>query len=314
MQLIHLLAAGLIPALVSALLRRDVDCLFATTPANGATCQSFASNWGLSVSEFQELNPGTTCPDIDTRKAYCVVGTVTEDAPGTTLTTTTSTSTTTTPKNTTTTTQPPTAANPTVPTPTMPGIVDNCDSFYKVSSGDQCETISQRHSITTAQLRSWNSEINTDCTNLWLDYYICVHVPGATTTSLTTTTTTNAIVTGPTPQQTGIISNCNKYHLVESGDGCTSIASAYGISLSNFYSWNPAVGSSCGALWLGYYVCPMPGIVSNCKRYYQVKVGDDCWSIQQRYGITAAQFNLWNPMVGSSCGSLWQGYFVCVAI
>ncbi|KAL5046170.1 hypothetical protein BDW71DRAFT_182252 [Aspergillus fruticulosus] len=58
----------------------------------------------------------------------------------------------------------------------------------------------------------------------------------------------------------------------------------------------------------------MPGIVSNCKRYYQVKAGDDCWSIQQRYGITAAQFNLWNPMVGSSCGSLWQGYFVCVAI
>jgi hypothetical protein len=62
-------------------------------------------------------------------------------------------------------------------------------------------------------------------------------------------------VTGPTPQQPDVVSTCNKYHLVESGDGCASIVSKYGISLSNFYNWNPAVGSSCGSLWLGYYVC-----------------------------------------------------------
>ncbi|KAL2820421.1 hypothetical protein BJX63DRAFT_380755 [Aspergillus granulosus] len=290
----------------------------------------------------------------------------------------------------------------------MPGIVDNCDGFYKVSSGDQCGTIAQAHGITTAQLRSWNSEINAECSNLWLDYYICVHIAGAPTTSFTTVTTTaSATVTGPAPQQTGIVSNRNKYHLVESGDGCASIANAYGISLSNFYNWNPAVGSSCGSLWLGYYVCvgtttsqptttrttttttttttpgpsptqsgiiktctkyykaqegdtcdmiikknypyvnslplfvrwnpavgstcssllngyyycvatelhqPMPGIINNCRRYYQVKAGDSCWSIEQQYGITTAQFDLWNPMVGTSCASLWQGYFVCVAV
>lgn len=49
-----------------------------------------------------------------------------------------------------------------VPTnsPTMPGIVDNCDGFYKVSSGDHCDTIAETYGITTAQLVSWNSEIN----------------------------------------------------------------------------------------------------------------------------------------------------------
>jgi hypothetical protein len=47
---------------------------------------------------------------------------------------------------------------------------------------------------------------------------------------------------------------------------------------------------------------------------HQVKTGDNFWSIQQQYGIAAAQFNRWNPMVGSSCESLWQGYFVCVAV
>jgi LysM repeat protein len=42
----------------------------------------------------------------------------------------------------------------------MPGIVDNCDGFYKVSSGDQCDTIAKANGISTAQLKSWNSEIN----------------------------------------------------------------------------------------------------------------------------------------------------------
>lgn len=27
------------------------------------------------------------------------------------------------------------------------------------------------------------------------------------------------------------------------------------IAYSDFYSWNPAVGTSCASLWPGYYVC-----------------------------------------------------------
>lgn len=106
-----------------------------------------------------------------------------------------------------------------------------------------------------------NSAVGTSCQSLQAGYYVCVGVSGRTTTTttqsttLSTTTTTSATVTGPTPQQTGIVANCNKYHLVESGDGCASIANTYGILLSNFYAWNPAVGTSCGSLWLGYYVC-----------------------------------------------------------
>ncbi len=26
-------------------------------------------------------------------------------------------------------------------------------------------------------------------------------------------------------------------------------------SASDFYTWNPAVGTDCGGLWLGYYYC-----------------------------------------------------------
>ena len=48
----------------------------------------------------------------------------------------------------------------------MPCIADNCDSFYKVQSGDQYDSIAQEHSISVAQFRAWNTEINASCSNL----------------------------------------------------------------------------------------------------------------------------------------------------
>lgn len=42
----------------------------------------------------------------------------------------------------------------------MPGLAANCDGFYKVASGDSCDTIASKNSITTTQFKSWNTEIN----------------------------------------------------------------------------------------------------------------------------------------------------------
>ncbi|RDW70662.1 uncharacterized protein DSM5745_08173 [Aspergillus mulundensis] len=337
MHSIHLLA-GLLPALASALSRRHVECLFATTPGSSDTCQTFASTWGLSVSELQELNPGISCPSLDASQSYCVIGTVTETPPGTTLTTTTSTSTTTTTSTrTTTTTQPPTTANPTVPSPTMPGIAENCDQFYQISPGDQCGTIAQRHGITTGQLLSWNSEINADCTNLWLDYYICVHVPGSTTTSAAPEPTEDPST--PTPLMPGTAANCDEFHQVVSGDQCGTIAQAHGITLAQFRSWNTEINADCTNLWVDYYVCvhvpgttttvpatpeptedptgptpQLPGTVSNCKAFHLIASGDSCWSIYTEAGITLAQLRQWNSHIDAACSNLWLGYYVCVGV
>jgi hypothetical protein len=49
--------------------------------------------------------------------------------------------------------------------------------------------------------------------------------------------------------------NCNKFYLVIKGDECGTIASKAGISLADFYAWNPAVGSTCATLGLNDYVC-----------------------------------------------------------
>lgn len=43
--------------------------------------------------------------------------------------------------------------------------------------------------------------------------------------------------------------------IVVTGDVCSSICAKYGISLSDFYSWNPGVGSKCQSLWLNTYCC-----------------------------------------------------------
>ena len=59
----------------------------------------------------------------------------------------------------------------------------------------------------------------------------------------------------PAQTQPGTISSCKTWHTVVDGDGCWAIANAAGISLENFYSWNPGVGSDCSGLWLGYAVC-----------------------------------------------------------
>ncbi|KAJ5765391.1 hypothetical protein N7520_004950 [Penicillium odoratum] len=131
---------------------------FPAFPAVGASQQ-----WQLSVDNLKRLNSGITCPNLDTSKLYCASNT-TETAP--------------------------------TNSPTMPGTAANCDSFHLVLSGDQCDTIAAKYGISEAQFKSRNSKVNDQCRNLWLDYYVCVHVPGATKNSAPKPT---ADPTGPTP-------------------------------------------------------------------------------------------------------------------
>lgn len=88
-----------------------------------------------------------------------------------------------------------------------------------------------------------------DCTNLWLDYYICIHVPTTTTTTQPTPTS------DPSPKMPGIVTNCKAFYEVTSGDTCYSIARAHGISFDQLRAWNTALDSGCTNLWLGYYIC-----------------------------------------------------------
>ncbi|GKZ35782.1 hypothetical protein AbraIFM66950_006577 [Aspergillus brasiliensis] len=210
MPLKYLIVAGLVPCLACALSKPTIECSFTRAASTCDTCESLADAWGLSVESLKQLNPGITCPGLDTSKSYCVIGTVNDDVPSTTLTTTMSMTTTSKASDPTTTSS--TASAPTN-SPTMP-----------------------------------------DCTNLWLDYYVCVHVPGATTTTPAAPDPTND-PSGPTPQLPGIVEDCKSFHLVKDGGNCYSISSDAGITLAQLRQWNTEIDAACNNLWLGYYVC-----------------------------------------------------------
>lgn len=231
-------------------------------------------------------------------------------------------------------------------------MVANCNKFYFVQSGDGCANIASTQGIALSDFYSWNPAVKTDCSGLWASTYVCVGLIGQTTSATTTTTSTitttttsagNGVVT-PTPTQTGMAANCNTFYFVQSGDGCAAIASKFGISLANFYSWNPAVKTDCSALWASVYVCvgligstptttlttsttkttagngvatptpTQPLMVGNCDAFHLVASGDTCYDVSAKAGITLTQFYTWNPSVGSSCQTLQLGYYVCISL
>jgi hypothetical protein len=51
---------------------------------------------------------------------------------------------------------------------------------------------------------------------------------------------------------------CTKFYKIASGDGCWQIANDNGISLDNFYAWNPA-NAACKNLFPGDNVCIAKG-------------------------------------------------------
>ena len=143
------------------------------------------------------------------------------------------------------------------PSPIQPGMTSNCDSFHLVSSTDTCVTIASSAGITLANFYSWNPGVGSGCDTLWLGYYVCTGVSDTTTTTTTSTTTTSTTtsVTTPLPTQSGMVSNCDAFYLVASGDTCTTVAQKKSVSVTDIIAWNPAVGTGCTNLWLGYYIC-----------------------------------------------------------
>jgi hypothetical protein len=141
-----------------------------------------------------------------------------------------------------------------------------------------------------------------------------------------------------------MISTCDKFYLVGSGDTCSAVATTAEISLTTFYAWNPAVGTDCSLLEVGEYVCidiigyapsttmtsistttssgngvttpspHEPGMLSDCNSFYLASSGDTCASIADSYGITVADIEAWNEDVGSSCTDIWLNYYICVGI
>ncbi|KAK1145438.1 hypothetical protein N8T08_004313 [Aspergillus melleus] len=59
----------------------------------------------------------------------------------------------------------------------------------------------------------------------------------------------------------------------------------------------------------------LPGTASDCNRWYKIKKGDSCDSVQKEFGITAKDFLAWNPDVSSDClKNFWVDNAYCVGV
>jgi LysM domain len=58
-----------------------------------------------------------------------------------------------------------------------------------------------------------------------------------------------------------------------------------------------------------------PGTTPTCNKWYTVKSGDGCYSVETAFGITHAQFISWNPSVSNDClTNFWLGYAYCIGV
>ncbi|KAJ9491845.1 hypothetical protein VN97_g1401 [Penicillium thymicola] len=151
---------------------------------------------------------------------------------------------------------------------------------YEVQSGDTCASIGKSTGATWAQLISWNSDINSQCSNLQslANNTICVSNPmgnyaiptksegEAATSVMGTIVTTTA--SAPSPTLDGTSSRCAEYYKIGTGETCGTVEEKFGISFSDFIFLNPEVWTNCTNLELAVYYCVEPvGYISTYSGY-----------------------------------------------
>ncbi|KAJ5853015.1 hypothetical protein N7534_005558 [Penicillium rubens] len=67
--------------------------------------------------------------------------------------------------------------------PTQSGTTESCGKYYQVVSGDVCATVNLGFGLNITQLQSLNTYLDDNCSNLWLDYDVCVAPVSAPTVS-----------------------------------------------------------------------------------------------------------------------------------
>ncbi|KAM3432619.1 hypothetical protein MY4824_006467 [Beauveria thailandica] len=327
------------PTLVAALAGANLaaaKCSYKWRAHAGDTCDSLSSDWGVQVSDFIKWNPsvGANCSNgVTAGYEYCVEDDGADSNPTTAATGSPTTLTT----AITTTSSTPTQPTDGAPSPVQNGVAKDCKSahsckaWYKVQAGDTCDKIVSKYgAFSTDDFLKWNPAAGSDCTGLWVDYYVCVGVAG------TPPSPTGSDPSKPSPTQAGVAKDCQKWYKVKSGDTCDKIKSQYNtFSLDDFLKWNPAAGKDCSGLWVDYFVCvgvpgtptsptgsnpskPSPtqdGITDKCTKFYKAQKGDTCQKIVDSLRtFTVPEFISWNPAVGKDCTGIWVDYYYCVAV
>ncbi|KAF2766280.1 hypothetical protein EJ03DRAFT_345213 [Teratosphaeria nubilosa] len=219
------------------------------------------------------------------------------------------------------------AAGGSAPSPTQSGIVSDCVLYSNASAGDTCYIFEQEHHITAAEFYLWNSvlgDAGAYCsTQFWSGYWYGIGIEASQPTPSATPTSVSSGQAAPTPTQSGIVSNCDKYAKTSSGDTCAGFAADQGIGTAQLYTWNTqlgAQGQNCSTeFWAGYYYCvdaPTTTSVTSSPTstaFFEAASGDTCSGFAQENQISADQLYEWNTQLGldgQNCSTqFWAGYY-----
>ncbi|KAK4186788.1 hypothetical protein QBC35DRAFT_475109 [Podospora australis] len=256
---------------------------------DGQVCDTVLSRNGITLAQLFAWNPNvkSDCSGLWIKTYVCV------NVIGHTITSTTGSSSAT---------SPPTN----VPSPIQTPVASNCNKYHKVAStSTTCQAIADYWGLKVADMNSWNPSIDSACSNLKVNHYVCVGVL-------------------PSPIQTPVAENCNKYHKVASSSTtCQAIADYNNIKLADLKSWNPSLNSACSNLAVNSHVCvgvlPSPiqaPVAVNCNKYHQVaSTSTTCQAIATYNNINLSDFFKWNPSIDSKlCSNLLLKYYVCVGV
>ncbi|KAH7190960.1 hypothetical protein BKA60DRAFT_471939 [Fusarium oxysporum] len=226
--------------------------------------------------------------------------------------------------------------------PNMPHDPDpECQFWWDNDGSLSCKDTPKAFKISLQDWLRWNPSLTEDCNNYITGRSYCIEGPAAppstTTQPLPTTPDPTAVVT-PSPIQSGMVDNCNRFHKVEKDQLCNDIAAEFGVSEDDIKKWNPGVKSDCTGIWANVYVCigviggstpapsptatttgngistPSPiqtGMVDNCSHFYKVQKGDTCDYIAEYHSIPLEDILKWNPAVGPECRKMVAGTWLC---
>ncbi|KAK0717314.1 hypothetical protein B0T26DRAFT_775514 [Lasiosphaeria miniovina] len=211
------------------------------------------------------------------------------------------------------------------PGPAQTGVAANCDAWYVVQANDNCQAIVAKFgNFTLVQFYSWNPAVGSSCSYLIPTDAVCIGVSGGSATSSSHSSSSSShmtTTTAPSPLLPSTDPSFTSYYYVMPGDNCDNIEQTYKISADEYicvgapYTSSSAKPSSTTHTTSASPTVPSPLEPSTdpqCTTYHYVVTGDTCAALESTYEITAAQFNRWNPFVGTGCANLWLNSYVCV--
>jgi len=104
----------------------------------------------------------------------------------------------------------------------------SCTRSYTVQAGDICDSISAAQNVSTYQLATVNSGIDSRCDNLTPGENLCLGYTGQ---------------------------DCTTTYVVKANDTCELITSAYSVNSTILYGNNPQINADCTNIYIGELLC-----------------------------------------------------------